>query len=256
MVMETRREERLHKLSQALKKTNKIRLKDAAQLLGVSDMTIRRDLSAEPSSIALLGGYIVADPAASQATNYFVSDQKSKNVAEKRYLGQLAAGLVNENDIIFFDCGTTIPFIIDAIADELRFTAVCYSLNTFLALQDKPNCKVILCGGEFKSNTYIFTPVEQYNELDYIYPAKAFISAAGVSLKHGLTCFTFDEIRMKKQAMKVALQNILVVDNGKFDQVRPVRFGGLEQLHQIVTDRSLAEDFQQFCEQQNINVIF
>lgn len=44
--METRREERINRLVQALKRADKIHLKEAAVLLGVSEMTIRRDLSA------------------------------------------------------------------------------------------------------------------------------------------------------------------------------------------------------------------
>jgi DeoR family deoxyribose operon repressor len=53
----------------------------------------------------------------------------------------------------FFDCGTTTPWIIDAIDDALPFTGVCYSLNTFLALQEKPQCRAILCGGSFMPAT-------------------------------------------------------------------------------------------------------
>lgn len=117
--METRRDERINRLVQALKRSDKIHLKEAAALLGVSEMTIRRDLSAEPAAVVLLGGYVVADPRINGVTNYFVSDQKAKQVAEKRRIGMLAAPLVNENDTVFFDCGTTTPAIIDAIADEL-----------------------------------------------------------------------------------------------------------------------------------------
>ena len=61
--METRRAERINKLIQALKRSDKIHLKDAANLLRVSEMTIRRDLSAEPTSVILLGGYVVMDSA-------------------------------------------------------------------------------------------------------------------------------------------------------------------------------------------------
>lgn len=53
--METRRDERIHKLAQALKRTDKLHLKDAAQLLGVSEMTIRRDLTEPASTVVLLG---------------------------------------------------------------------------------------------------------------------------------------------------------------------------------------------------------
>ena len=91
-------------------------------MLEVSVMTIRRDLSAEPAAVVLLGGYVVTDPRSNGVTNYFVSDQKAKQVTEKRRIGLLAAPLINENDTVFFDCGTTTPAIIDAIADELTFT--------------------------------------------------------------------------------------------------------------------------------------
>lgn len=74
--METRREERINRLVQALKRADKIHLKEAAALLGVSEMTIRRDLSAEPAAVVLLGGYVVTDPRSNGVTNYFVSDQK------------------------------------------------------------------------------------------------------------------------------------------------------------------------------------
>ena len=43
--METRREERIGQLLQALKRSDKLHLKEAATLLGVSEMTIRRDLN-------------------------------------------------------------------------------------------------------------------------------------------------------------------------------------------------------------------
>ena len=52
--METRRDERINKLAQALKGTDKIHLKEAAQLLGVSEMTIRRDLNEGPGAVVLL----------------------------------------------------------------------------------------------------------------------------------------------------------------------------------------------------------
>lgn len=244
--METRREGRINRLVQALKRADKIHLKEAAALLGVSEMTIRRDLSAEPAAVVLLGGYVVTDPRSNGVTNYFVSDQKAKQVMEKRRIGLLAAPLINENDTVFFDCGTTTPAIIDAIADELTFTAVCHSLNTFLALQDKPNCKVVLCGGEFKPNNYIFSSVSGRNELDHICPNIAFISAAGLSLQHGATYFNFDELEMKHRAMAMAQQKILVADHSKFGKTKPACIGPLTQFDRVISDRQPDADFMAF----------
>lgn len=254
--METRRDERISQLAQALKRSDKIHLKQAAQLLGVSEMTIRRDLSAEPVAVRLLGGYVVADPRTNGVTHYFVSDQKAKQVAEKNRIGTLAAPLVNEKDTVFFDCGSTTPAIIDAIADDLSFTAVCHSLNTFLALQNKPNCKVILCGGEFKPNNAIFTPLGQHNELDSICPNVAFISAGGITLQQGATCFNFDELAMKHKAIAMAQQNILVADYSKFAVNRSACIGPLTLFDWVITDRQPAQEFVDFFSKQAITLRF
>ena len=73
--METRREERIGQLLQELKRSDKLHLKDAAALLGVSEMTIRRDLNNHSAPVVLLGGYIVLEPRS--ASHYLLSDQKS-----------------------------------------------------------------------------------------------------------------------------------------------------------------------------------
>jgi hypothetical protein len=79
--METRRDDRIAQLLQALKRSDKLHLKEAANLLGVSEMTIRRDLNSESAPVVLLGGYIVLEPRS--ASHYLISDQKTRLVEEK-----------------------------------------------------------------------------------------------------------------------------------------------------------------------------
>ncbi|SQB20758.1 DNA-binding transcriptional repressor DeoR [Citrobacter koseri] len=106
--METRRDERIGQLLQALKRSDKLHLKEAATLLGVSEMTIRRDLNNKSAPVVLLGGYIVLEPRS--ASHYLLSDQKSRLVEEKRRAAQLAAGPGTGASDDFFDCGTTTPW--------------------------------------------------------------------------------------------------------------------------------------------------
>lgn len=117
--METRRDERISQLIQALKRSDKLHLKEAASLLGVSEMTIRRDLNGHSGPVVLLGGYIVLEPRS--ATHYLLSDQKTRLVEEKRRAARHAAALLEAHQMAFFDCGTTTPWIIDAIDDALPF---------------------------------------------------------------------------------------------------------------------------------------
>lgn len=239
--METRRDERINKLAQALKRTDKIHLKEAAHLLGVSEMTIRRDLSNGPGIVVLLGGYIVSDPMRHQ-NHYFVSDQQEQNVDRKRLLGQRAAALIQPEETIYFDCGTTVPWIIDAIDEDLPFTAVCCAMNTFLSLKEKTACRVILCGGEFHPDNAIFTPLGPQSVMDSLCPDKAFISAAGIDVRQGASCYNLNELPMKHLALQRARSRLLVADSSKFGKVLPARIADLSEFDGLISDAVPVQD--------------
>ncbi len=134
--METRRDERISQLIQALKRSDKLHLKEAASLLGVSEMTIRRDLNGHSGPVVLLGGYIVLEP---RSSPIICSAIKKPGWSRKNAV-PLAMRPRCWRPIRWpsSTAGTTTPWIIDAIDDALPFTGVRYSLNTFLALQEKP----------------------------------------------------------------------------------------------------------------------
>ena len=252
--METRREERVSQLLAALKRSDKLHLKEAAALLGVSEMTIRRDLSTNTAPVVLLGGYIVLEPRS--ASHYLLSDQKNRLVEEKRRAAKLAASLLQPHQMAFFDCGTTTPWVIDAIADDLPFTGVCYSLNTFLALQEKPLCRAILCGGEFHASNAIFKPLNFSETLSNLRPDIAFYSAAGIHPAQGATCFNLEELPVKHWAMSSAQYHVLVVDHSKFGKVRPACMGALNCFNVIVSDCRPDEGLVNAAKSQQIKLIY
>lgn len=253
--METRRSDRINRLAQALRRTDKLHLKDAAELLRVSEMTIRRDLAAQPCDVVLLGGYVVLDPKINQGARYFISDQQEKRVKEKRRIGALASGMIAPGDVVFFDCGTTVPFIIDELDESLSFTAVCYSLNTFMALRSKPNCNVILCGGAFNPDSAIFVPNGSASELHYICPTLSFISAAGITIRQGATCYNLDEIAVKQKAIAQSRRSVLVADASKFGEIRPAWIAPLDHFSTLITDHAPEGELKKHLAAQKIDVM-
>lgn len=83
-------------------KTDRIHLKDAARMLEVSVMTIRRDLSQDddPLPLTLLGGYIVMVNKPTSSTNMPLPAKKTHH-RDDLPVAILAAGLVRENDLVF-----------------------------------------------------------------------------------------------------------------------------------------------------------
>ena len=96
--MDTKTNSRIQKLEFLLKQMDKIHLRDAAEILNVSEMTIRRDLGTEPGSLVLLGGYIVKDPQHLNENSYFILEQQNKNIVQKMQIGKLAAEQIKEGD--------------------------------------------------------------------------------------------------------------------------------------------------------------
>ena len=233
--METRREERIGQLLQELKRSDKLHLKDAAALLGVSEMTIRRDLNNHSAPVVLLGGYIVLEPRS--ASHYLLSDQKSRLVEEKRRAAKMAATLVEPDQTLFFDCGTT-------------------TLNTFLALKEKPHCRAFLCGGEFHASNAIFKPIDFQQTLNNFCPDIAFYSAAGVHVSKGATCFNLEELPVKHWAMSMAQKHVLVVDHSKFGKVRPARMGDLKRFDIVVSDCCPEDEYVKYAQTQRIKLMY
>lgn len=224
---------RLKKLDFLLKQKKQIHLREAAEILGVSEMTIRRDINSGVAPFSLLGGYLVHKE---YQTPYQVVEHQTKQISEKLVLGERAAMLIEEDDIVFFDCGSTIPFIASQIDRTLCFTAICCSLNTFTILAEYPNCRLILLGGEFSRNNVLLQPLNNESELDLIFSDKAFISAAGFSEEKGVSCFDLVEAKLKRKAIAKTKNAILVVDKSKREIVKTAFICHLAEFSQIITN--------------------
>ena len=261
-MIETKQKERLRRLSECIKRSGRIHLKEAARILEVSEMTIRRDLSADtegPIPMSLLGGYIVSvtQPAnlitqeKHQQADVFTPDQ-----TEELYIPNLAASMVSEDDVIFFDNGIEMATLISLIPDEINFTGICYSHNVFLALSQKKNATALLCGGEYRPKSDSFYSPTLPSLLDSINPKKAFISAAGVHGTYGVTCYNIDDLLMKKKAMEKSIRKILLAPYNLFDEVATANMGELSQFDVIITNRQLSDEYETYCRNGFVKVIF
>ncbi|WP_322060359.1 DeoR family transcriptional regulator [Paraburkholderia sp. J63] len=229
--------DRLKTLAEALAKHNVMHLRDAAGLLGVSEMTVRRDIAANPGHFTYLGGYIVSADDVPNAVGYSLEQEKDHFAQAKAQASAHAARLVAENDTIFIDCGTTLAAFARLIPAQLQITAVCYSLNVAEILRRMPNVRMILLGGVYVPSSDSFSGADSLETLRRMGINKAFISAGGVDPARGVTCWNVHEVAIKQAAMASAVERHLVVDASKFGVVKAWRFSQMEDFDSIITEK-------------------
>ncbi|GLU33057.1 DeoR/GlpR family DNA-binding transcription regulator [Trinickia caryophylli] len=231
--------ERLHALAEALAKHNVLHLRDAAALLGVSEMTVRRDIAAHPDRFTYLGGYIVSAVQVPNAAGYSLEQEKDHFATAKAQASAHAARLIADNETIFIDCGTTLASLARLIPATMQLTVVCYSLNVAEILRRMPNVRMILLGGVYVPSSDSFTGDESLDMLRRMGINKAFISAGGIDPARGVTCWNFHEVALKQAAMANAVERHLVADSSKFGVVKAVRFSQIDEFDSIITEKGI-----------------
>lgn len=227
---------RLARLREALAQGGTLHLSDAARLCGVSEMTIRRDVAASEGTMTFLGGRLVMANDPQFAPLYDLDEQKGSHPLAKKRLCQRAASFIEEGDTLFIDCGTTLLPLVGMLAPERQLTVVTYALNVANAVSHLSNVRLVLLGGLFHAASSSFESDDMAAAIRRLGINKAFISAAGVHVDKGASCFHFHEVGPKQAAIASAERRILVADDSKFGVVRPAYFATLDEFDVIVTD--------------------
>ena len=229
-----RRETRLNALARLVGQSA-VKLTEAAQALGVSSMTIRRDLAAAGDTMELLGGYII-DRAAPAGSRYTLDGETSSHLPGKRRAAERAAALVEAGDTIFIDCGTTLPHLVTSLRPGLKLTIVCYALNIAAAASQMPDTSLFLLGGMFHPASATFASDDALRSLRRIGINKAFLSAGGLHETHGASCSNFNEVPVKRAVLRQAQHNFLVIDSSKLGQLKPAHFAPPDGFERVITE--------------------
>ncbi|MGD1816270.1 MAG: DeoR/GlpR family DNA-binding transcription regulator [Pleomorphochaeta sp.] len=251
---------RINNIESILKKESSKSIQDLAELLNVSNMTIRRDLQDMERNhiIHLYNGIAVLDKEKDQSVNQYLNDIQSESVEKQNIkikIGKLAADYIKKDDIVLFDNGSTINQIIKQLLPEMPITIVSYNLNAIVPLFQNPNYNLIVPGGYLHRNTGMLQSEEAVSLISRIGINKAFISASGISSLYDVTTVAEYEIDIKKAVIKTAVEKILVVDSDKFNKVCVAKFATLKDFDTIITDSNIPEDVKTMIYENDIKLI-
>src|SRR5262249_21192561 len=219
ITMTVRKAKRVITLVSALAERRVMHLRQAAELLGVSEMTVRRDIADHPDQFAYLGGHIMSPTHIEGNTPYELTKAADSHAAAKRDACTHAAAHIRPDETVFIDCGTTLTHLVDLIPDDCAVTAICYALNLAEQLARKPNVTLVLLGGLYHPASASFSDEQNLAMLEKFGINVAFLTAAGADAQHGATCAHFHEAQIKQKVMSIARESYLIIDSSKIGKL-------------------------------------
>ena len=251
---------RTNKIIEILKEKNGATVKELASMLNVSEMTIRRDLKILKCNniVNNVYGATIYNPSNNidrLESFYEIETETIKHENEKIKIGKAAANLVNDNDIIIIDTGTTTEKLAENISPHISITALIYNTNILNALSNKKNINLIFSGGYFHPNTQMFESPEGIELIKKTRATKVFVSAAGVHENLGVTCSNNYEVLTKNAILSSSVEKILLVDSEKFGIVKSAYFADLNTFTTIITDSGISNEWKDIIEEMKIQLI-
>ena len=244
--------ERISQTVDILRKRNGAPVKELARELGVSEMTVRRDLEQLrlDNIISLVHGAAIfkSAPHVKDEREYHVNLEEVVNYPEKERIGQRAARMVQPGDIIFIDVGTTVEQMAKYIPVGCSVTVFCFTANVLQEICKKKIENLIMGGGFYHPDTQLFESPETISLIQRIRATKLFLSAAGISRELGLTCVNQYEVNVKQACIASSLQKILLADSCKFGRIRSAYFASLEQVDTVITDDGISREWVEIME--------
>lgn len=241
------KERRIEQIIDMLKSETAVSIRELADTIEVSEMTVRRYLNdlAAKGIVTLLHGAAVLNQESyfeSYERRYLLSTEGTKHREEKRRIGTAAAKLVGENDIVIIDSGSTTEWLAKLLPEEHPVRVLCYALNILLELYRKQRCDILFAGGELHRNTLMFESTEALEMIKRFRGRKAFFSASGIHGTLGVTSANWYETEMKQASLGSSLEKILLADSSKFGQVSSSHYADLSDFDTIITDSGISGD--------------
>ena len=204
--------------------------------LGVSEVTIRKDLEKleiEGSVIRSHGGAILNDGLLMEPS--FV-EKKDWLLDQKKSIAAAAADMVEDHTTVALSTGTTVENLASQLVDRHGLTVVTNALNVASQFVND-TIEVFLTGGSLRPKTFGLVGEIAERSLDGVTCEYLFLGTDGVSLERGLTTPSMEEARVVRALMTSARRVVLLADHSKFSHVGFYRIAPVEHVHIIITDK-------------------
>lgn len=228
-------EERQQAILAVVEQKRSVSVQELMQLLDISESTIRRDLNAldKEGRLVKVHGGAMAIGGSIHAKDDAVEYRKEINREEKIEIARYAAALIEDQDVVYMDAGTTTELMIDYItAQNVTFVTNSFAHAKHLSQKGYPT---YVLGGEFKPVTEAIVGEEAILSLDKYNFTKGFWGTNGVTKVNGFSTPDVKEAMVKKKSMQKTKERFVLCDSSKFGEICSISFAEFKSARIITT---------------------
>lgn len=220
-----------------------VRVADLADAFGISDVTVRGDLSALAAAhgVRRVRGGALA-PAGAERVEPSYEQAAGELAEEKAAIGIRTAALVRSGMSVLLDVGTTTTAVARALVartDLDQVTVITNGLTVALELEEAlGRITVVVTGGTLRRLQHSLVEPLAGVLIDRVRADLAILGCNGVDVEHGVTNLNLPEAEVKRRMVAAAEQTVVVADGSKLGQVHLGEIAALAEVSQLVTGRS------------------
>jgi DeoR/GlpR family transcriptional regulator of sugar metabolism len=216
--------------------TRDANVEQLSEALGVSEATVRRDLTmlakerrlvrTYGGATALVGAH---EPEAS------LEERKSAQREQKEAIAQAAALHVQDGDTVLLDGGTTCAALARQLSAHHDLHVVTNNLLAVMTLANAPGVRITLIGGDLRASSMSTLGPLAELVLSRLSVDAAFLGADGVAADFGLCEATAEQAYLKDCIIRRAAKVIVLADADKLGRARQQHWTPLERDWTLIT---------------------
>ena len=228
--------ERRARIVAAIKDQRAVRVPTLSEDLGVSEITIRRDLlllEREGVLDRTYGGAVIKQRTVAEAR---WQEAAGVNAAGKDAIAAAAAEMIRPQDTVFLGSGTTVVSIMRHVDPELEARVVTHSLAVAAEARGL-KLEVLFLGGLYRPQIDAVEGNWPLDMIGQVFADKAFLGADCLDLRAGLTTSSMAVAPIELAMIRRTRGEVVVLaDSSKIGLVGPLVICPLDQIDVVLVD--------------------
>jgi DeoR/GlpR family transcriptional regulator of sugar metabolism len=246
-------EKRLELLLQTVIEKGSLSYDEAMQMTSCSRDTVRRDFIKlnEKNLVKKTRGGIIYNTSSVLSYDRGIVDkalsgdeikpapENIKNYDCKLAIAHKAVELINDNETVMFDSGSTTLLAVRSLPERENLTLITNCLRIVNSLAKRQDIHTIMLGGDVTLETLNIVGPDTIDMLRKYHVDKLFIGVAAVSVKNGLMSPYNLEAMLKSEMIKRADRVIVLADSTKINRNALYAFASLKDIDTLITDNRI-----------------